>query len=64
MPSQKKTVKVGFDFDPDAKFKLATLKAELRRRGVPATETRILELLIGRAKPDAVARAWREEFEH
>jgi hypothetical protein len=62
MPSKKRSVKVGFDFNPDSKFKLATLKAELRHRGVPATETGILELLIARAKPDAIARAWRKEF--
>lgn len=62
MPSQKKTVKVGFDFTLDAKFQLASLKAELRHRGVPATETGILELLVARAKPDALARAWREDF--
>lgn len=61
MATKKKSVKVGFDFTLDAKFQLASLKAELRHRGVPATETGILELLIARAKPDTLARAWREE---
>ena len=62
MPSKARSVKVGFDFNPDSEFKLGTHKAELRHRGLPATETGILELLIARAKPDALARAWREEF--
>ncbi|HEY1978218.1 MAG TPA: hypothetical protein VGG89_16820 [Candidatus Baltobacteraceae bacterium] len=58
----KKTVKVAYDFDTEVKFKLASLKAELRRRGIAATETCILEALVREAKVDAVARAYRRCF--
>jgi hypothetical protein len=56
-PAEKKTVrregaphrdKTSFSLTPDAKYKLTTLKAALRRAGFSATESRIIEALIER----------------
>jgi hypothetical protein len=44
--------KTSFSLSAEAKFKLATLKANLRRRGYPATESGIVEALIERASSD------------
>ena len=46
--------KTSFSLSAEAKFKLATLKANLRRRGCPATEGGIVEALIERASSDEV----------
>jgi hypothetical protein len=59
MASKSGSVKVAFDFDPEVKFQLATFKAELRRRGIAATETGILAVLLSEAKLDALARAYK-----
>jgi hypothetical protein len=60
MPSKKGSVKATYDFTPEAKFNLARLKAELRYRGIPATETGILEVLLNDAEPDdRLIRAYR-----
>lgn len=60
MPSKKGSVKASYDFTPEAKHKLSTLRADLRYAGVKATETGILEVLIAGAKPDgALERAYR-----
>lgn len=44
--------KTSFSLSPEVKFKLATLKANLRREGHPATESAIVEALIERATTD------------
>ncbi len=59
MPSKRDSVKVAFDFDPEVKYKLTILKAELRRKGIAATETGILEALVSEVKLDSLARAYR-----
>jgi hypothetical protein len=41
--------KTSFSLSSEAKFKLATLKANLRREGHPATESALIEALINRA---------------
>jgi hypothetical protein len=46
-----KREKTSFALSSDAKFKLTSLKADLRRRGHAATESAILEALIFRADP-------------
>lgn len=51
-PESPPKEKTSFSLSPDAKFKLATLKANLRRRGYPATESGIVEALIERATAD------------
>jgi len=60
MASKGGSVKVAFDFDPDVKHTLALLKADLRLRGIKATETGILEVLVGNARLDSLARAYRK----
>ena len=53
-------MKVAYDFSPEAKFNLTRLKAELRYKGVAATETGILEVLLNDAKADDhLIRAYR-----
>lgn len=59
MASKSNSVKVAFDFDPKLKHRLAMLKADLRLRGIPATETGVLEVLVGEAKLEGLARAYR-----
>lgn len=59
MASKAESVKVGFDFDPEVKYRLATLKAELRRRDIAATETGILEVLVTEAKLETLARLYK-----
>jgi hypothetical protein len=60
MPSKKGSVKVAYDFTPEAKYNLARLKAELRYKGIPATETGILEVLLNDAEAnDHLIRAYR-----
>lgn len=49
-------VKATFELDPQVKLKLAMMKAELRAKGVPATEAAIVEALIDSANPSAVSR--------
>lgn len=44
--------KTSFSLTPDAKYRLTSLKADLRRRGHPITESMILETLIERAHED------------
>lgn len=44
--------KTSFSLSPEVKFKLATLKANLRREGHAATESAIVETLIERATSD------------
>jgi hypothetical protein len=44
--------KTSFSLSVDAKFKLATLKADLRRRGLRITESLIVERLIESANSD------------
>ena len=56
MTSKPNSVKVAYDFDPEVKHRLATLKADLRRRGIAATETNILEALVTEVKLVALAR--------
>jgi hypothetical protein len=61
MPSKKGTVKVSYDFSREAKFNVARLKAELRYKGVAATETGILEVLLNEAEcDDHLIRAYRQ----
>ena len=57
------TQKVAYDIDSEIKFKLATLKAELRRRGIAATETGILEVLVSEAKSETLARSYKRYLE-
>jgi hypothetical protein len=52
MPSKKGSVKATFDFSPEARYNLTRLKAELRYKGIPATETGILEVLLNEAEAD------------
>lgn len=47
-------VKATFELDPQVKLKLATMKAELRAKGIPATEAAIVEALIDEANPKKV----------
>ena len=64
MPSKKGSVKVAYDFTREAKYNLTRLKAELRYRGVPSTETGILEVLLNEAEPnDRLIRAYRRYLE-
>jgi hypothetical protein len=64
VPSKKGSVKASYDFTPEAKFNLARLKAELRYKGVPATETGILEVLLNGAEADdRFIRAYRRYLE-
>jgi hypothetical protein len=64
VPSKKGSVKASYDFTPEAKFNLARLKAELRYKGVPATETGILEVLLNGAEADdRFIRAYRRYIE-
>jgi hypothetical protein len=49
--------KTSFSLSVNAKFKVATLKADLRRRGHRATESLIVEALIEKANSDDVL-AW------
>lgn len=64
MPSKKGSVKATFDFSPEAKYNLARLKAELRYKGLPATETGILEVLLNDAEADdRMIRAYRRYLE-
>ena len=58
----KGTVKVAYDLDPRAKHKLSVLKADLRLKGIPATETRILEVLIEAADPSRLATLYRKHL--
>jgi predicted transcriptional regulator len=44
--------KTSFSLSPEVKFKLATLKANIRRQGHRATESAIVEVLIWHAKID------------
>lgn len=60
MPSKKGSVKVAYDFSPEAKYNLTTLKAELRFKGIPATETGILEVLLNEADAETLVRPYRE----
>lgn len=58
----RKTVKVAYDLDADTKYNLTILKAELRRKGIPATETGILEVLVDGADINMLARAYRKHL--
>jgi len=51
--------KTSVSLAPKAKFKLSTLKAELRMRGHSATESSILEALILNTDASTVARLLR-----
>jgi hypothetical protein len=53
-------VKVAYNMSATAKHKLATLKADLRLKGLPATEIGILELLIEGADENRLAAAYRK----
>jgi len=46
--------KTSFSLATDVKYKLSTLKADLRRRGHRATESLIVEALIEKANSDEV----------
>ncbi len=59
MASKKNTVKVAYDLAPEAKHTLAVLKADLRLKGIAATETGILEVLIGLADVRRLAAEYR-----
>ena len=60
MPSKKGSVKVAYDLSREAKYNLTRLKLELRYKDVKATETGILEVLIGEAEADdRLVRAYR-----
>jgi hypothetical protein len=59
MASKPNTIKTAYDFDPAIKHRLATLKADLRLKGIAATETGILELLVSEAKLESLARLYR-----
>jgi hypothetical protein len=59
MASKKGSVKVAYDFTREAKYNLAQLKAELRFRDIPATETGILEVLVNGASIESLARAYK-----
>ena len=64
MPSKKGSVKATFDLSPEARYNLTRLKAELRYKGVPATETGILEVLLNDADADdRMIRAYRRYLE-
>lgn len=49
--------KTSFNLSVEAKFKLTTLKADLRRRGHRITESLVVEALIEKANSDEVL-AW------
>lgn len=59
MPSKSGSVKTAYDFDPKVKHKLAMLKADLRLRGIAASETGIVEVLVSEAKLESLARLYR-----
>lgn len=50
---------MAYDFTREAKYNLAQLKAELRFRDIPATETGILEVLVNGASIESLARAYK-----
>ena len=58
MPTPR-TVKVAYDLSIEAKHKLATLKADLRLKGIPATETGVLEVLLDRAEVRTLASQYK-----
>jgi len=59
MANKPMTVKVSYDLDTEVKRKLAIFKAELRAKGIAATETGILEVLVTDAKVETLARSYR-----
>jgi hypothetical protein len=59
MASKSGSVKTAYDFDPRVKHKLAMLKADLRLKGIAASETGIIELLVTEAKLESLARLYR-----
>lgn len=52
-------IKSTFELSAEAKHRLATLKADLRMRGIPATEAAIVEALILAAKDETVRKLLR-----
>jgi hypothetical protein len=57
--SKPNTVKTAYDFAPEVKHKLSTLKADLRLKGIPATETGIISVLVEGAKLESLTRLYR-----
>lgn len=53
-------MKTTFLLTVDAKYRLSTLKAELRKAGHAATEAGIVELLIESADAKSLAAAYRK----
>jgi len=52
----RKSKKTSVSVKPETKFKLATLKAELRRQGLRASESDVIEALIDEADASKAAR--------
>lgn len=59
MPSKPGSVKLTFDLDPEVRFALMLLKEKLRLKGIPATATGVIEVLVKEANVDSLARAYR-----
>jgi hypothetical protein len=62
MTSKSRTVKVAYDLDAAVKHKLAMLKADLRLKGIAASETGIIELLVIEAKLEPLSRLYRRSL--
>ena len=56
-PSER--TKTSMSLTPEAKFKLATIKAELRLRGHSVSESEVMEALLKSADAASVARILR-----
>lgn len=51
--------KTSISLTPEAKFKLSTLKAELRLKGHSVSESEVMEALLGATDAGAMARLLR-----
>ncbi len=59
MPSKKGSAKVSLDLSPEARYNLMLLREELRFKGIPATATGVVEVLVNEANVESLARAYR-----
>lgn len=63
-PSRSKPMersKTSFSISPDAKYKLTTLKAALRREGFSATESSIIEALLEQTSAPGLMKIMKVE---
>jgi hypothetical protein len=58
-PLSVRGAKATYYISNEAKYKLTVLKAEMRKRGLSASESSIVDILLLDATPDTVARHLR-----